>query len=109
MVPTGGGGYAMTGGGGSYFETLCFASVLNIKTFDHIPGEIKKDTENNIYSYLYSLESETEDSDDFLLYVNHLSAKKMFLFNNEYYLGYYLKETGKYYLGSADFLPAKIH
>jgi len=98
MVSTGGGGYAMTGGGGTYFATLCFASVWNIKTFDHMPGKINKNTEKDIYYYLYNLESETEDSDEFLVYVNHLSAKKMFLFNNEYYLGYHLKETGKFYL-----------
>ncbi|RLD60771.1 MAG: hypothetical protein DRJ05_03945 [Bacteroidetes bacterium] len=84
--------------GGPSLTTACFAMHIDGKSYSYLSGVIDNCEIGDVSKFIYSKENESADGKEFTVYKNHLSAIKMFRYNEDYYLGYYFKEDKKYYL-----------
>ncbi|NOX47799.1 MAG: hypothetical protein GXO89_12560 [Chlorobi bacterium] len=100
MISTSGGGYMSSGS--TYFPGN-FSSVYFISTFDnqifaHIPENSGGGCSIRVHSYLKNLKKETNEQNELTYYSNHLFAERVFRYNDNCFLGYYLREDEKYYI-----------
>lgn len=85
-------------GGVPSFITECFAMLFDRKSYSHLSEKMDNCKIGNVSNFIESKENGSADGKKFTVYKNHLSAIKMFRYNDQYYLGYYLKENKKYSL-----------